>query len=826
MAHSISNSFGVGRVYLVIDQRRSDLSDPSTRRALIQLDDNLIELGWSYNCARGGFGQATALAQVPEGSWARRQIEARNYSTAYIYYAPPETEGAVLITDYDNNEGELLLWSGLVSNMEVSPRSNTVSITLDGLGDMTAKVTATRENFFLGVDTIEANVISMASAVGLSSWILPNPPLSANKRILSDGAMLRKVRYNEGWSPDSSHLDNFANLLGGHPKAAWGVVNAGGADDGGQLYFSLVSDPMREQTSTDSEFNNRSTPMISTTEIARISVESDSSQIINYARVFKPLSSSDDIYMDDGIASNAVSIARIGRRESILSDSSATDQSQLAERASEIVASRGNLEVSVVVDVVHDPRPLDYPDASGGNYLPLISALKLGTVKIPVPFAEISEHTQSGRGDCSTSVFEPEDSSTVSLLRDSVNGAVLASDCRDSGSSNIPSAPVGVYSASPLMYEGGDMDACAMFWSFQNRWTNSGELGDGSGANNSVALCEWDRQFYISLEGQGTTPQTYLPSLRYRNSSNNWASASAFTVSYGTIITKAQLVGGINFVIAAYTAVMGGGTDKADTFALNAYLLSGNKDDPSGFRTLIWSGSVGVSSITAAGNMSTEGKRVFFVNKMEGTGLSPLGRSNFQSLSRSVDVAGVSVYSSLGELNDAGTAHSIAGLSVVNFMPELPYQDPPYKFGKYQTLDVQLGVARDPEAGESFDSFTQSVIWTSYINMAGVGISSDGGFFTQLSSDTTGSGMSSNTHQHLRKHNIWLLGSGESGYGSTLGGSLSLAPRLANFSWRGGKIAITIEGNARPYSATYAIEEASEEISEALRNQKQGELGN
>ena len=250
MSHSISNTYGSARVYLVIDQRRSDLSDVSTRRVLANLQDNLVQLDWNYSCSSGGFSQATAVAKIQRDTYLRRQLENRNYSTAFIYYAPPETEGAVLMSDYDSYEDEFLLWSGFVSSAETNPRSDQVTFQMIGLGDVNAG-SASYTGFTLGNDTVEDVAESFGIAWAHNSWIMATDG-TANK-VMSDGALDRKIYYNQNRAEVKTHIKNLAEYLGGHPRVAWGIRNKGGADDRGEFYFSMVADPEREQTSTDSE---------------------------------------------------------------------------------------------------------------------------------------------------------------------------------------------------------------------------------------------------------------------------------------------------------------------------------------------------------------------------------------------------------------------------------------------------------------------------------------------------------------------------------------------------------------------------------------------
>ena len=135
-------------------------------------------------------------------------------------------------------------------------------------------------------------------------------------------------------------------------------------------------------------------------------------------------------------------------------------------------------------------------------------------------------------------------------------------------------------------------------------------------------------------------------------------------------------------------------------------------------------------------------------------------------------------------------------------------------------MDTHFGCTRAPESGDSFSANAQDVMWTTFINRGSSSINTDGGFYGQLVSATSGTEMTTSSVANLRKHNEWLVGNGDTGFGSVLGGSLSLTPRVASFNWDGSKLNIDVEGNGRPISATFKIKEQSEEIDTLLRNQR------
>ena len=177
MPHSASTSIDRSRIYLVLDQGRDDIGDTTQRRALASFHKNLVELEWTYYSAAGGFGPATATVKIEEATWAREQLNARNYSTAYIYWATPETEGPVQMADFDDHEGEFLLWMGAVADVETSPKSDLVSLTMLGLGEYMQKASATREdNSIRSIeDNAELNWCALPSAKAHSH--LPSRPI-------------------------------------------------------------------------------------------------------------------------------------------------------------------------------------------------------------------------------------------------------------------------------------------------------------------------------------------------------------------------------------------------------------------------------------------------------------------------------------------------------------------------------------------------------------------------------------------------------------------------------------------------------------------------
>ena len=823
MPFSLVSAFDQARITLIIDQGRSDLTDAATRRSLLHLQQNLISLDWTYDCAAGGFGEATASAKVPEGSWARKQLEARNYSTAHIYWHPPETEGPVMMSDYDSHEGEFLLWSGFVSDVDLSPKSDIVDITLMGLGEFVSLVEADRTytgTYIGGVKTIEAHAALDVAAIGLTSWIL-NTSDAGHKKIMSDGATQKKIFYSEGRTSLATHTNNLAQYLGGHPQVAWGIRNNGGASGRGQYYFSMVSDPGREQTSSDSEFANRSVPFVSPFEILDVVADDDTSQIYNAARVFKPWNGFETgRLLSYGEAENTTSINRFGRREKTISDSSADDTTQLADRAAAFVAANSSPEVTIVADILHDPRPASSPNAGGGEYIPLLSALKSGTTKIAIPFQERSGQDRSDRGDAINSIFDPKFSDTVYLKRDTSNAATFLVDCRTgSPSKTVPNAPSGLYTGCPNWKSGGDLNKSMTVYNIQMKWTDTSELDDGGGAGvalKSAAVCEWDRQLFFALVAQGTTPQTYAPALYYRDSGGSWNDVGAFTNHFGSTITKAQLAGGVNIVLGGSSTISGSDDTEIETFAGRIYLVSGSADNPSGARTLIWYGSKNIATTSV---LQTDGDAIFMVNKSFGT--NNTNGSSQPGLSRSVEISEVSVYGTLQEtiVDSGATLHAINGKKFADFADDIFYQLPLFKNTNKLLVDTHIGCNRAVETDDVTPSDSKRMIHLAYNN---TGSFTEGGDFGHVVSGTSGSGMVESSATHFRKHNTWLIGPGDTGYASSLGPDLTVSPRAVNCSLEGGKIRITVEGNGRAFSATYMIETQSKEIDAALKNQQTG----
>ncbi len=823
MPFSVDSTFDRSRIMLIIDQGRTDLTDMTTRRSLLHLQENLVSLEWTYDSAAGGFGEATVSAKVAEGTWARKQLEARNFSTAHIYWHPPETEGPVLMSDYDSHEGEFLLWSGMVSDVDLSPKTDIVQMTLMGLGEFLglAEVDRTYTGTTIGgVRTIEDHAASDAAAAGLMSWVLDTSD-AGYKEILSDGATQKKIFYSEGRATIAAHTDNLAQYLGGHPQVAWGVRNNGGASGRGQYYFSMVADPGREQTSSDAEFDARVAPYVSPLEVVNVTAEDDTSQVYNAARVFKPW---DGIgtgrILSYGEAENTVSINRIGRREKTISDASAEDSTQLADRAAAFVAANSSPEVTVAAEILHDPRPASSPNAGGGEYVPLLSALKSGATKISIPFQERSGQDRSNRGDALNSRFDPGFSDRIYLKRDTTDAATLLIDCRSgSPSKTVPNAPSGIYSGSPNWKSGGDLDASMTVYNLQMKWTDTTELPDGAGAGvllKSVAVCEWDRQLFFALVAQGTTPQTYAPALYYRDSSGVWHDVGAFTNHFGSTISKVQLLGGINIVLAGGSTI--GGTDDTAiaSFAGRIYFVSGAEDDPSGLRTLVWYGSKNIATTSV---LQTDGARTFMVNKSFGSGMA--NGSSQPGISRSVEISEVSVYGSLQETMDDGgtTVHAINGEDFADFADGIVYQQPLFRNANKLVVDTHIGCSRSVEDADVTVAETRRMVHLAYAN---TGSFTEGGDFAHVISGTDGSGMVEESATYFRRHNTWLLGPGDSGYASALGPDLTLSPRVVSCALEGGKIRIRMEGNGRPFSATYMIETHSKDIDTALSNQQVG----
>lgn len=823
MPFSIDSAFDQARITLIIDQGRSDLTDAATRRSLLHLQENLVSLEWTYDSAAGGFGEATASAKVAEGTWARKQLEARNFSTAHIYWHPPETEGPVLMSDYDSHEGEFLLWSGFLSDVDLSPKSDIVQMTLMGLGEFLGLAQADRTytgGTVGGVKTIEDHAASDAAAAGVQSWILDTSD-AGYKEILSDGATQKKIYYSEGYATIAAHTENLARYLGGHPQVAWGIRNNGGASGRGQYYFSMVADPGREQASSDAEFEARSVPYVSPIEVVNVSAEDDTSQVYNAARIFKPWDGVESgRILRYGEAENTVSVNRIGRREKTISDTSAEDSTQLADRAAAFVAANSSPEVTVSAEILHDPRPASSPNAGGGEYVPLLSALKSGTTKIAIPFQERSGQERSNRGDALNSRFDPAFSDRIYLKRDTTDAATFLVDCRSGNpSKTVPNAPSGIYSGSPNWKSGGDLDASMTVYNLQMKWTESSELADGGGAGvllKSVAVCEWDRQLFFILLAQGTTPQTYAPGLYYRDSGGSWNDVGAFTNYYGSTITKAQLLAGVNIVLSGYSTIGGADDTEIDGFAGRIYMVSGAKDDPAGLRTLLWYGS---KSITTTSVLQTDGNRSFMLNKNFGTDAT--NGSSQPGLSRTVEISEVSVYGSLQETISSGgaTLHAINGDKFVDFADEIVYQQPLFRNANKLVVDTHIGCSRAVESDDVTVAETKRMVHLAYAN---TGSFTGGGDFAHVISGTAGSGMVEDTTSNFRRHNTWLLGPGDSGYASALGPDLTLSPRVVSCSLEGGKIRIQMEGNGRPFSASYMIETQSKDIDTALKNQQVG----
>jgi len=827
---------------LVIDQARGDLTSASTRRSLISACENIHSLDWKYNCANGGFGSASATVKVERGSWGRSQVDGRNYSTAFIYYAPPEIElntrgtsgssadnDPTLMTEYDAYESQWLLWSGLVVDSDTDTKSDLVTFNMMGLGDFVGKVFADRSGYDPPIKSVYDWAVLNAGAISQTSWVVTDPIASGDKRILNDGAMLREVLYQEGRAPTASHMNNLTEMLGGHPRVAWGISNAGGADDYGQVYFSMICDPAREQTSSDSEFNDRTCPYISPLEVTSLRTSDDTSEVINACRVFKPWDGIESgNIIRDGYAENTTSINRVGKREAIISDSSVQNSSQASDRAAEFVAANSSPEVLVEAEILHDPRPVSAPNAGGDTYLPLFQALKDGTVSIPLPFEERSDQERLNNGDATLSIFEPSDSDAIVLEQDASNAACVAVDCRSGApSKSVPNAPNGLYSASPYFYDGGDFDGQALLYHYNAVWTDDSELGDGAGALNSVALCEWDRQFYLVLEAQGTTPQTYKPYMAYRTAAGAWAALgtgadNGFSIYTGSVLQKSHLTSGLSFTISWSASAFQGSTGdtKAGTMYLRIYNTSNAKRDPSGVDSLLWSGTnPHVSAACASGVMSTAGARVFLPNKASGTGATPhAGASDYPTLSKSVNICALTAWANDQENNT--TVMLFNGDTVNDFADDVVWQSPLYKHQNLIVLDTVIPCWRAKEVTDVTSTDCTDLFWQAYRN---TGSFTDGGLFSQVVSGTAGTGVEEYTKITVRKDNSWLIGTGSTNYRSALGPDLSLAVREASCSLQGSKIRLRLTGNARPLSATYRIEEASKELDEVLRNQMTGE---
>jgi hypothetical protein len=238
--------------------------------------------------------------------------------------------------------------------------------------------------------------------------------------------------------------------------------------------------------------------------------------------------------------------------------------------------------------------------------------------------------------------------------------------------------------------------------------------------------------------------------------------------------------------------------------------MSANKDNPAGARTLLWYGSVTIGTTSVIGTL---GNRAFFINKIEGTGSTD--QSALAGLSKSVDVFQAQVYGNLGE--DDGVVHTYNGLTSADFCDEIAYQQPPYKHANKLLLDLHNGCHRDVETDDVASSRAVQLLHVSYIDN---GAHTDGGDFAHLMSDVAGTEVSELGVSSSRKHNTWLLGPGSTGYASAMGPDLTVAPREVVCRLQGDLVAIDIEGNARPLSASYAIEVAGEEIEQAFRGQR------
>jgi hypothetical protein len=348
------------------------------------------------------------------------------------------------------------------------------------------------------------------------------------------------------------------------------------------------------------------------------------------------------------------------------------------------------------------------------------------------------------------------------------------------------------------------------------RWTDSSELDDGGGAGvllKSVAICEWDRQMYFALIAQGTTPQTYAPYLAYRDTSGTWASAGAFTNIFGSTITKTQLLGGISIVLSGSSSIGGADDTQIKDFLGRIYLVSGVKDDPAGSRTLIWYGSRAIASTST---MASDGDRILMVNKVAGTGI-PDG-SSYPSLSRSVEISEVSVYGTLGE-TASGPVHAFNGLTIAEFSDEIVYQQPLFKYSNKILADIHIGCSRAIESSDVVSANAERLVQIAYAN---TGSFTEGGDFCHVVSETSGSGMTYISTDNFRKHSTWLLGPGSTGFAASLGPDLSVVPRAVTCTLEGSKIRVMLQGNGRPFSATYKIETSSEEIDQVIRNQRPG----
>jgi len=810
MPHSTRTDFDQAKIVLVVDQRRDDLGDTDERRTLFQFCQNLVDLEWTYDCAAGGFGAGRAVAKVAEGTWGRRQLEASNYGAAHIYCFPGETE-SIPIADWTTSESDFLLWSGVVSDVELTPKSDLVRLELMGYGEFLALGETDRSSATVG--TIQAAAERIALEVANGTWIA-DTTVTDYRQVMSGGVLARNVLYREGLATNQAHLDNLVRLVGGHPAACYGVRNAGGADDLGQVYFSMVADPDREQTSSDADFDARSAVSVNPLELEEVSVRDDSSRIVNAVTVFRPwdgIEASNIIY--EGSAVNTASVKRYGRRERTISDTSIEDRTQAADRAATYVAASSSPQRTVSASIVHDPRPVETPNSAGEGYLPLLSALKAGDTKVVIPFQERGSQDRADRGDITLSTFEPEISDRIVLSKGVSNSACLIVDCRSgSPSKSVPNAPDGRYSPAPLIDSGQDMDASVTVYEIQMKWTDAGDLADGGTTANSLAVWELDRRLFLVLESQGTTPQTYLPVLYYRDGTNTWTNAGAFTVFTGSTITKAQALAGLTFSLAIYTN-MTGTTNQISGAQLRIYENSETKDDPTGTRTLLWDGT---RSLLLTLTYSTEGDRVFFVNKVFGNGLGD--GSSSPSLSRAVEIYGLTVYGTLGELN-ASNLPTFNGLLFDAFSDEIVYQQPLYKHANKRLLDTHIGCHRAVEADDVVGTRCKRLV---HVAFAETGTFTDGGEYCGVYSGTTGTEVSAAATDEVRRHNYWLIGPGDTGFPAALGPDLAISVRTATCSLEGDKVRIELEGDGQPFSASYAIDQGKKQIDQLQLNQRIG----
>lgn len=810
MPHSTRSDFDQAKIVLVVDQRRDDLGDTDERRTLFQFCQNLVDLEWTYDCAAGGFGAGRAVAKVAEGTWGRRQLEASNYGAAHIYLLPGETE-SITLSDWQTAEADFLLWSGMVSDVELTPKSDLVRLELIGYGEFLALGETDRSSATVG--TIQAAAERIALEVANGTWIA-DTGVTDYRKVMSGGVMARNVLYKEGLANNRSHMENLVRLVGGHPAACYGVRNAGGADDLGQVYFSMVADPDREQTSSDTDFDARSAVSVNPLELEEVAVRDDSSRVVNAVTVFRPwdgIEASNIIY--EGSAVNTASVKRHGLRERTVSDTSIEDRSQAADRAATYVAASSSPQRTVSASIVHDPRPVETPNSAGEEYLPLLSALKAGDTKVVIPFQERGGQDRADRGDISLSTFEPDVSDRVVLKQDSSTAACLIVDCRSgSPSKSVPNAPTGLYSAAPDISSGGDMESSATIYEIQMKWTDSSELDDGAGLLKSLAVWELDRQLFVALGARGTTPQTYIPVVYYRNSSDTWTSAGSFTVNFGTHITKAQVEAGLTFSLAIYTNMIGT-TDQIGGVQLRIYENSETKDDPSGTRTLLWEGT---RSLSTSLTYSTQGDRVFYVNKVYGNAIDD--GTAYPGISKSVEVYGLTVYGSLGE-KDGSNIQTWNGLRFDDFSDEIVYQSPLYKYANKRILDTHIGCHRAVESDDVVGANCQRLV---HLAFAETGTFTDGGEFCGVYSSTAGTEVSAAATDEVRRHNYWLIGPGDTGFPAALGPDLAISVRTATCSLEGDKVRIELEGDGQPFSASYAIDQNKQQTDQLQLNQRLG----